>query len=59
MTQSGGVLKRHRNKHLLVDPTGFTGNDINGGSILMPKELIREYQLVEGATVTGPVREIY
>ena len=57
MIQNGsGVLKRHRNKHLLVDPTGFTGNDINGKSILIPEELIRQYQLVEGAAVTGPMR---
>ena len=60
MTQIGsGVLKHHRNKPLLVDPTGFTGNEINGNSIVLPKELMRKYKLVEGATVTGPVRKSY
>ncbi|UCH93145.1 MAG: transcription termination factor Rho [Candidatus Aminicenantes bacterium] len=58
MNQIGsGVLKRHRNKTLLVDPTGFTGNRINGTSILLPNQLMQKYQLVEGATVTGPARE--
>ena len=58
MLQSvSGVMKRHRNKTLLVNPAGFNSEDMNGKSIVVPEGLIREYRLVEGATVTGQVRE--
>ncbi len=54
-----GVLKRHKNKTILVDPTGFMGSELNGESILVPDQLIRKYHLKEGSTITGPVRESY
>jgi len=50
-----GVLKRHKGKSMLLDPVEYFSSGADG--ILVPKELMREYRLVEGAAVTGPVRE--
>lgn len=55
--ERSGVLKRHKSKvrHLLLDPEKFIDN--GGKGILVPNDLFQRYKLVEGATVTGPVRE--
>jgi len=50
-----GILKRQRNNMLLVNPEGFNGDEINGDSILVSKQIIQKYHLVEGATLTGTV----
>ena len=50
-----GVLKRLKGKTMLLDPVEYFRS--GAGGILVPKELMRKYQLVEGAAVTGPVRE--
>lgn len=53
--EGNGVLKRHKEKNLLLDPQSFV-TDRNDG-ILVPHSLLRQYQLVEGVTVTGPVSQ--
>ena len=57
LTKEGsGVLKRHKKKakHLLLDPENFIDNGSRG--IFVPQNLLQKYKLVEGATVTGPIR---
>ncbi|MCP5048575.1 MAG: transcription termination factor Rho [bacterium] len=59
MSRSGsGVVKlykvKNRSRALLVDPIEYDGSEVNG--IRVPEQLIRNYNLVEGASVTGPVR---
>jgi transcription termination factor Rho len=51
----GGLLKRYKNKALLVDPT--IPFDFKSEGIHVPQQLLRKYRLVEGAAVTGPFRE--
>jgi transcription termination factor Rho len=50
-----GLLKRHKEKAFLLDPT--KSFDLKADGILVSEELIREYGLVEGAAIAGPVRE--
>ncbi len=50
-----GVLKRYKKRAVLLDPQGFIDSGAQG--ILVPESLIREYKLVDGATVSGPVRQ--
>jgi len=55
-TQKGtGLLKLYKDKALLLDPEKSFGTGADG--ILVPEQLIREYELVEGAAIAGPVRE--
>ncbi|MCP5104241.1 MAG: hypothetical protein GY950_12715 [bacterium] len=58
MAQIGsGLLKRYKDKTLLVDPEEVFISGIGGrNSLRVPEHLIRKYQLVEGAAVTGAVR---
>lgn len=51
----GGLLKRYKNKALLVDPT--IPFDFKAEGIHVSQQLLRKYQLVEGAAVTGQFRE--
>jgi len=58
MPQSGsGVLKRYKSKGkskaLLVDPADFSSGSAEG--ILVPDQLIKKFNLVEGVSVTGDV----
>jgi len=48
---TGGILKRTRKgRHVLHDPAWPSGDT------LVPAQLVKEYGLVDGATVVGPVR---
>jgi transcription termination factor Rho len=53
--EGNGVLKRYKEKNFLLNPETFIDDRTDG--ILVPYNLLRQYQLVEGVTVTGPVRE--
>lgn len=53
--EGNGVLKRHKEKNFLLDPETFVNNRNDG--ILVPYNLLRQYQLVEGVTVSGPVSQ--
>ena len=56
MAQNGsGLLKRYKDKSYLVDPGQPFSLDT--GKIMVPAQLIKAFQLVEGVAVTGPVRE--
>jgi transcription termination factor Rho len=54
-----GVLKQYKvkgkSRAVLVDPEEFSGSDFQG--IRVPEPLVRRFNLVEGAAVTGRVRE--
>jgi transcription termination factor Rho len=54
--EGSGVLKRHKKKakHLLIDPEKFIDNGNSG--IFVPQFLMQKYKLVEGAAVTGPIK---
>jgi transcription termination factor Rho len=55
-TQKGtGLLKRYKDKALLMNPE--KSFDTDADDILVPEQLIREYELVEGAAIAGPMRE--
>lgn len=59
MPQSGtGILKLTKNKGktraLLVNPEEYSGGEAEG--IIVPFPMIKQYNLVEGAVVTGQVR---
>jgi transcription termination factor Rho len=47
---ASGILKRVKNVYRLIDP------DQPGTEIQVPSRLVRQYGLVEGATITGPIR---
>ncbi len=56
MTQIGsGILKRHKGKALLLSPEISLYHSNEG--ILVPESLVRKYQLVEGAAISGKVRK--
>lgn len=56
MTQTGsGLLKHFKDKSYLVDPGELFSLDT--AKILVPPQLIKSFKLVEGAVITGPVRE--
>ncbi len=50
-----GLVKRYKDKTLLLDPE--KPFDSGGKGIRVPEQLVKKYQLVEGAAVTGPVRK--
>ncbi len=55
-TQKGiGLLKLSKDRALLLDPEKSFATDVDG--IMVPEQLIREYELVEGAAIIGPVLE--
>ncbi len=59
MPQSGtGVLKllkqKGKNRALLVDPAEYSGGEAEG--ITVPFQMVKQYNLVEGAVVVGQVR---
>ena len=57
MQQSGsGLLKRFKDKAILMDPLKFF--DLDAGGIRVPQQLIQKYNLVEGAALTGPVKKV-
>ncbi|MCU0285936.1 MAG: transcription termination factor Rho [Acidobacteria bacterium] len=54
MSQPGsGLLKRYKDKSYLVDPGQLFS--LETGKILVPPQLIKVFQLVEGVSITGPV----
>lgn len=56
MTQTGmGLLKCRNNKNLLLDPTDPFAAGV--GNIIVPEKLVRQFNLVEGAKITGAVRK--
>ena len=50
-----GVLRKYKNKAVLMDPENFV--DPNDHEILVPMPFIQKYKLVEGATVCGTVKK--
>lgn len=49
-----GLLKRYKDKILLLDPEQPL--DTGGRGVRIPEQLVRKYGLVEGVSLTGPVR---
>jgi transcription termination factor Rho len=50
----GKVKAKSKIRGLLVDPAEYTGSDVEG--IYVPEQLLRKYNITEGATVTGRVK---
>jgi len=53
-TEGSGIFKRQKNKGMLLNLERFLDDEEN---IFVPDSLVRQYQLIEGATVSGLVRE--
>jgi transcription termination factor Rho len=53
-----GILKATRGgAGFLYDPAGVSPLELEAGEVLVGPDLVRQYHLVEGATVSGPVRQ--
>lgn len=53
--KGSGVLKRHNNQFLLVDPEKYFDGYTDG--ILIPAAVAKKHNLKEGVTVSGPLKD--
>jgi len=55
INEASGLLKQHKGKAMLIDPDSFLENKSRG--ILVPHALVKQYKLVNGVKVSGPVKK--